>query len=152
MKKHEIFVRVDGEEKWVDANVWYDYMTNKIKSSLEKRRVKFIANVVSYGKEKGIETDLITRFCDYWTESNENGKKMRFEMQKTFSIGGRLSTFVKNKIEWSKNFTKNRNELALSDSEIEKRYAKQQEYYNANAEQEYSSQEEIREILLKGKK
>ena len=35
-------------------------------------------------------------FCNYWTESKTNGKKMRFEMQKTFDIARRLVTWSNN--------------------------------------------------------
>lgn len=35
-------------------------------------------------------------FSDYWTESKPNGRKMKFEMQKTFDIERRLKTWNKN--------------------------------------------------------
>lgn len=43
---------------------------------------------------------LIREFFDYWTEHNENGKKMRFEKEKTFEISRRLAR-------WSKNNSRN---------------------------------------------
>ena len=39
---------------------------------------------------------LIREFFDYWTEHNENGKKMRFEKEKTFEISRRLARWKKN--------------------------------------------------------
>ena len=39
---------------------------------------------------------MIEEFCDYWTESNEKGKRLKFEMQKTFDINRRLKTWHKN--------------------------------------------------------
>ena len=147
MKDHKIKIQVDGVEKWVDALVWFSWVSKSIKSDIEKRRIDFIANVVSQAKEKGIETDIVTRFCDYWTETNPNGKKMRFEMEKTFSVGGRLATFVKNKREWAANSQ----QTVSSDKQVEERYKKQQEYYK-KAEQNYANEDEIKDILLKGKK
>ena len=142
-KKHEIKVRIDGVEKWVNADVWFDYMVNKNKSSMEKRKINFISNVVSYAKEKNIETDIVTRFCDYWTESNPNGKKMRFEMEKTFSIGNRIGTFVKNKREWKMN---NANVSTTTDYQAEKIYEKQQNYLK-KAEENACTEEERKEAL-----
>ncbi len=38
---------------------------------------------------------------DYWTESNINGNKMKFEMQKTFDVKRRLNKWIKNQSEWN---------------------------------------------------
>jgi|21_taG_2_1085346.scaffolds.fasta_scaffold00163_34 hypothetical protein len=51
----------------------------------------------------GATESLVSDFTDYWTESNHNGQKMRFEMQKTFDIKRRLTKWVKNDKEWSAN-------------------------------------------------
>ncbi len=42
----------------------------------------------------------VNNFIDYWTESNKNGKKMKFEMQKTFDIKRRLVKWRDNNNEW----------------------------------------------------
>jgi len=42
---------------------------------------------------------MLEAFSDYWTESKPKGKKLKFEMQRTFDIKRRLKT-------WSKNDTK----------------------------------------------
>lgn len=46
---------------------------------------KLIPYIAQYGKT------LIREFFDFWTEHNENGKKMRFEKEKTFEISKRLA-------------------------------------------------------------
>lgn len=46
--------------------------------------------------------EMILDFFDYWTEANENGRKMRFEKEKTFSIIRRLRTWKKNAEKWNK--------------------------------------------------
>lgn len=69
----------------------------------ESRETKFF-NLV---KKKALEVENISEkqienFIYYWTESNEGGRKMRFEMQKTFDIKRRLIKWRDNNIEWGK--------------------------------------------------
>ena len=49
-----------------------------------------------------MKVEQVENFISYWTESNKNGKKMKFEMQKTFDIKRRLIKWRDNNIEWSK--------------------------------------------------
>ena len=58
----------------------------------EKRKQKFYNKLSNYIQEYGLQ--MVTEFFDYWTESNENGKKMRFEMEKVFDINKRLKTWA----------------------------------------------------------
>ena len=48
------------------------------------------------------DTKLKIEFCDYWTEQNQKGTKMRFEMQKTFDINLRLKRWINNNQKWNK--------------------------------------------------
>jgi len=63
-------------------------------ATIETRKGDFMNKVSfhlpTYGKE------MLREFFDYWTEMNEGGKKMRFEMQKVFDISRRLKTWDKN--------------------------------------------------------
>ena len=52
-----------------------------------------------------LSTDLCDEFCEYWTETNKSGKKMKFEMQKTFDVKRRLSRWAKNDKKWNKTKT-----------------------------------------------
>ena len=52
-----------------------------------------------------LSTDLCDEFCEYWTETNPKGTKMKFEMQKTFDIKRRLSRWAKNDKKWNKTKT-----------------------------------------------
>lgn len=47
-------------------------------------------HVDKYSKE------MLREFYNYWTEMNDGGKKMRFEMQKIFGLGRRLATWKSN--------------------------------------------------------
>ena len=49
-----------------------------------------------------MKVEQVENFISYWTESNKNGKKMKFEMQKTFDIKRRLIKWRDNNVEWSK--------------------------------------------------
>lgn len=63
-------------------------------ATIDERRKIFMDNVAKYIPEYGKE--MLREFFDYWTESNENGKKMRFEMQKVFDLKRRLKTWSNN--------------------------------------------------------
>jgi hypothetical protein len=39
--------------------------------------------------------EMLRRFYNYWTEINKSGTKLRFELQPTFEIGKRLSTWAR---------------------------------------------------------
>ena len=42
---------------------------------------------------KILSGDQLDAFIDYWSESNKGGKKMKFEMEKTWSVAGRMRTW-----------------------------------------------------------
>lgn len=64
------------------------------KERINDRKLKFADTLkpflVVYGKE------LLNDFYFYWSEPNQSNTKMRFEMQKTWSIELRLKTWSKN--------------------------------------------------------
>jgi hypothetical protein len=51
-----------------------------------------------------IETpkEEVKKFCDYWTESKPKGRKMKFEMEKTFDLKRRLAKWLDNAEKWNK--------------------------------------------------
>lgn len=79
---------------------------NKIINTIEERKKEFVEKVQN---EPGFEKPLKDKFINYWTEHNEKGKKMRFEMQKVFNLKARLNTFLTNSKEFKNgNDTKKR--------------------------------------------
>ena len=46
--------------------------------------------------------EMLNEFYDYWTEMNLNGRKMRFEKEKTFDLGRRLARWYQNSKKWGK--------------------------------------------------
>lgn len=66
-------------------------------------------NIISKDIEN-ISDAQINNFIYYWTESNANGRRLKFEMQKTFDIKRRLVKWRDNNIEWGKPNTKTNQE------------------------------------------
>lgn len=67
-------------------------MTGKIeaaKAATLKRKKEFYDSLVPYVEKYGKE--MTRKFFDYWSEMNKSGTKMRFELQKTWELGLRLS-------------------------------------------------------------
>ena len=50
----------------------------------------------SLQKKNDFDNVMLYNFVEYWTESNENGNLMKFEMQKTFDINRRMARWKKN--------------------------------------------------------
>lgn len=74
-----------------------DVSVNKPTETLEERKQKFIEKVDKALEEYPEAKIVRDSFISYWTEHNENGKKMRFELEKVFSIKARLTRFMINK-------------------------------------------------------
>ena len=73
--------------------------------TIEIRERDFINKVCAEGLKTtpSPHPDIINEFCDYWTEKNTSGKKMLFEMQRTFDVGRRLKKWIRNQEEWGRN-------------------------------------------------
>ncbi len=89
--------------------------------TLEVRKHAFGEKLIPYIEQYG--KTLIREFFDFWTEHNENGKKMRFEKEKTFEISKRLARWSKRN---SNNVKSSRSSLPvgmnLQDSNNSERY------------------------------
>lgn len=72
----------------------------------EKREKDFMSKCKSLQDKHSIDNVMLMAFVDFWTESNENGKLMRFEMQKTFDISRRIAKWKANDKEWAINSPK----------------------------------------------
>jgi hypothetical protein len=68
---------------------------------IEERKLEFKNKVKEFQTEFDVE--LLKKFYDYWTEHNEGGKKMLFEMKKTFDIKKRLNRWKSNELNFNKN-------------------------------------------------
>jgi len=63
------------------------------KAILENRSNSFKESLKPYKSLYGV--DMLKSFFDYWTEPNKSNTKMRFELEKTWSIDLRLKTWAK---------------------------------------------------------
>ena len=78
-----------------DSNAIKERIGEESKSKDTKgiREITFREQVAQHTTYDSVMRDS---FADYWTESNEKGVKLRFEMQKTFDIGRRLKKWSSN--------------------------------------------------------
>lgn len=57
---------------------------------------------------------ILNDFFLYWSEKNKNGKKMKFEMQKTWDLERRLFTWINNQKKWQKNEPNTNNQPTIN--------------------------------------
>ena len=63
-------------------------------NNIDKRAEKFKEQVFEFSNQ--YHSDLLNNFYDYWSEPNKSNTKMKFELQQTFDIKRRLSTWDRN--------------------------------------------------------
>ena len=85
------------------------FKTNNNKVIISKNKNKDISHRAQEFTEEvffsNLSSEICEEFCDYWTETNKTGTKMKFEMQKTFDIKRRLARWGKNDKKWNKTKT-----------------------------------------------
>lgn len=65
----------------------------------KKREEKFITSVNNFSQ---YSSELLGEFINYWTELNRSETKMKFELQRTFEIKKRLTTWSNNQKKFDK--------------------------------------------------
>ena len=119
--------------------------TNNINKDNKKERVqKFFKKVEDIFDEKFSKypKSVLAEFCEYWTESNPNGKQLRYEKQNVFDINRRLKTWIKRS-----NYDNSDDELLKKKEEIvEQRYLEQQEKFK-KADEDVASDDERKKAL-----
>lgn len=68
-----------------------DIIKPAVSKSIEERDKEFQEKLKPFLDKYG--KDTLNKFYLYWSQKNENGKKMLWEMQKVFDIGKRLATW-----------------------------------------------------------
>lgn len=88
---------IDQHYELIEANLqrWIqqELDARKDDSKIESRKAKFKNSIAPHVKEYG--SPLCNEFYKYWTEPNKSGKKMRFELEKTWEIKRRLERWKK---------------------------------------------------------
>jgi len=76
-----------------------DVIINEDKNII-KREIKFKSEVFEFTDK--YSDVMLDKFCNYWTEKNKSGRKMRYEMEKVFEISKRLATWSSKDKEFNK--------------------------------------------------
>jgi len=87
------------EEKRREEEIRED--KRKVNKSILERKNEF-SLLANQFKNKYSEK-MINDFIRHWTESNLQGKKMKFEMQKTFDVNLRLQKWYENSLKFAQN-------------------------------------------------
>lgn len=92
--EHTIDTRMDTRSTPIEER------TIKIKKDITERKKDFIKDAEEEWNSKGglsfMTKQGLSEFVNYWIESGKGDKKFRREKQSSFSMGGRLSTWLKN--------------------------------------------------------
>jgi len=103
VKNSRFKLQVDaiGGIRWADADKVFAHLMErytkkqyKLQDNLEKRLEKFSKSLDDY--IDNYEVEVLEDFMEYWTEPNKSGTKMRFELEKTWSLSRRLKTWNRN--------------------------------------------------------
>ena len=97
--KDKVIVKVKEKEK---------------KKGLEKRSELFLKEVLKFKEEYPQET--LDEFYNYWTEPNKSQTKMRFELQSTWDMARRLSSWTNNDKNWNKGNNNERKKMHFTNS------------------------------------
>lgn len=76
------------ENENINKDISIDKSTLLKKRETEFRQLVFETDPLKYSQE------MLEKFCQYWTEPNRSGTKMRFELEKVFDIPRRLATWA----------------------------------------------------------
>jgi hypothetical protein len=71
--------------------LYYKYENGQAKLSIDEQKRELKVMLEPFLEEYGSE--MLNKFYSYWTQSNKNGKKCRYKMEKVFSLKGRLVTW-----------------------------------------------------------
>jgi hypothetical protein len=66
------------------------------KKDKDQREKDFMKKCKALQEKNGFDNVMLMKFVNYWTESNEGGLLLKFEMQKTFDINRRMTRWKSN--------------------------------------------------------
>ena len=88
-------------ERWADADKVFAHLMQdynkkqqKLQNNFKKRLKKFSDSVDEFSDK--YDSELLEEFTEYWIEPNKSVTKMRFELEKTWSLNRRLKTWKRN--------------------------------------------------------
>ena len=84
----------------VNDSVNVNVINKNSKANLEIRSLAFKNSLIPFKNKYQI--DLLKNFFEYWTEPNPSKTKMRFELERTWSIERRLTTWASRQKDFNK--------------------------------------------------
>jgi hypothetical protein len=84
----------------VNVNVNVNDINKNSKANLEIRSLAFKNSLIPFKNKYQI--DLLKNFFEYWTEPNPSKTKMRFELERTWSIERRLTNWASRQKDFNK--------------------------------------------------
>ena len=96
MEEPETSAGTDSEEKEKDPSPTVEAKRKgKVPhtNNLETRKNDFYQSILPYADQS--DREMLNDFFQYWTELDKQRQRMRFEMQKTWETGKRLSTWAR---------------------------------------------------------
>lgn len=96
-KKDNSVTIADFKRYWVKPKVQRKKKEVVVSSKpLKERMHDFGMSLIPYMTDNGgkYPKEMIRAFYDYWSEPNQAHTKMRWELQKTWSVAGRLATWA----------------------------------------------------------
>ena len=103
ISRFKIKIQQDGkEERWADADKVFAHLLqkynkkeDKFKELIKKREEKFINQVSAHADQ--YDDELLEDFIEYWTEPNKSETKMKYELERTWSLSRRLKKWSSNR-------------------------------------------------------
>ncbi len=135
----------EKEEKGVGKEESTHTNFASLSESFEVRKQRFMESIKPYVEKYG--ADLCNEFFGHWTEPTQDGLLMRFELQKTWNVGVRLSKW--RRTEWDERKRVRKGKSTISESvreEIEQERERVRRERNERAKNA-ATPEQIREIL-----
>lgn len=80
------------KEKEINKEILPNGSTNKVAPNVATRKQSFYDSLIPFSDR--YPKEMLRSFFDYWSELNPSGKKMKFEMQKTWETPKRLATWA----------------------------------------------------------
>ena len=108
MSPFKLKVDVGGKIRWAEADKVFAHLMDrymkkqdKLQGNLEKRLEKFSEAVYEFSND--YDEEMLEDFIEYWTEPNKSCTKMRFELEKTWSLLSRLQRWSRSSKQYGNN-------------------------------------------------
>jgi hypothetical protein len=107
---NELEIQLNPTKPTVSVSVSVsDNVNVKETNNIDSRKLKFAHTLTEFANI--YDRQLLKDFYDYWTETNDGGKKFRREMQKSWSLNLRLKKWESN----NKNFNNGKQQITSTD-------------------------------------